>query len=442
MNSGTLHWPGTPDSRRPVRTPWSIVLIVAAPLQALMNAPVLLFLLTLTVMLFRPPDLDVHSVDRIAFCLLVFIVLLRALALRQPLRCPISLALPMVSLTALAAASALSRPFDVGTWSVLTAKFIVPFTFFWLSPLVFPNGRSLQWLERFLLAVLAYLIWTALAFLVGAHSLIFPHFILDESLGIHFERARGPFLQAVANGVTLNLLGLFAIERYRRGKLSSIWSLLLLCTLPLAIVATKTRGVWVAFAVSILWLMLRSGDARLRRASAALVLAGGLGVLVVLGLGDTALGDTAALQDRLQDNSPVEFRIAAYRAGWNMFLQRSIQGWGAGQLQAELPDQIEGFHGEAFAVHNTYLEMLVEHGLPGFALYVWILVELFRLRRREGEDESDIIGSIRSLWPLLLGVYLVNALFVVMNYQFVNGLLFTFAGILAANPSTARTARR
>jgi len=402
-----------------------------------MNAPVLLFLLTLAVMLFRPPDLDVYPVDRIAFCLLVFIVLLRALALRQPLRCPFRLALPMVSLTALAAASALSRPFDVGTWSVLTAKFIVPFTFFWLSPLVFPKGRNLQWLERFLLAVLAYLIWTALAFLVGAHSLIFPRFILDESLGIHAERARGPFLQAVANGVTLNLLGLFAIERYRRGKLSGIWSLLLLCTLPLAIVATKTRAVWVAFAVSILWLMLRSGDLRLRRASAALALAGGLGVLGVLGL-----GDTAALQDRLQDNSPVEFRIAAYRAGWNMFLQRPIQGWGAGQLQAELPDQIEGFHGEAFAVHNTYLEMLVEHGLLGFALYVWILVELFRLRRREGEDENDVIGSIRSLWPLLLGVYLVNALFVVMNYQFVNGLLFTFAGILAANPSTARTARR
>ena len=437
MNSGTLNWPGTPDSRRPGSTPWSIVLVVAAPLQALMNAPVLLFLLTLAVMLFRPPDLDVYPVDRIAFCLLVFIVLLRALALRQPLRCPFRLALPMVGLTALAAASALSRPFDVGTWSVLTAKFIVPFTFFWLCPLVFPKGRNLQWLERFLLAVLAYLIWTALAFLVGAHSLIFPRFILEETLGIHAERARGPFLQAVANGVTLNLLGLFAIERYRGGKLSGIWSLLLLCTLPLAIVATKTRAVWVAFAVSILWLMLRSGDLRLRRASAALALAGGLGVLVVLGL-----GDTAALQDRLQDNSPVEFRIAAYRAGWNMFLQRPIQGWGAGQLQAELPDQIEGFHGEAFAVHNTYLEMLVEHGLLGFALYVWILVELFRLRSREGEDENDVIGSIRSLWPLLLGVYLVNALFVVMNYQFVNGLLFTFAGILAANPSTARTARR
>jgi hypothetical protein len=32
---------------------------------------------------------------------------------------------------------------------------------------------------------------------------------------------------------------------------------------------------------------------------------------------------------------------------------------------------------------------------------------------------------------VLVGAYLFNASFVVMNYQFVNGLLFTLAGILA-----------
>jgi hypothetical protein len=36
------------------------------------------------------------------------------------------------------------------------------------------------------------------------------------------------------------------------------------------------------------------------------------------------------------------------------------------------------------------------------------------------------------MWPVLLGIYWVNAALVVMNYQFVNGLLFTLAGMLAA----------
>ena len=36
------------------------------------------------------------------------------------------------------------------------------------------------------------------------------------------------------------------------------------------------------------------------------------------------------------------------------------------------------------------------------------------------------------VWPVMVAVYLFNGSFVVMNYQFVNGLLFTIAGILAA----------
>jgi hypothetical protein len=38
---------------------------------------------------------------------------------------------------------------------------------------------------------------------------------------------------------------------------------------------------------------------------------------------------------------------------------------------------------------------------------------------------------------VLVGVYLVNAALVVMNYQFVNGLLFTMAGMLAAQQRRA-----
>jgi hypothetical protein len=45
------------------------------------------------------------------------------------------------------------------------------------------------------------------------------------------------------------------------------------------------------------------------------------------------------------------------------------------------------------------------------------------------------------LWPILLAVYWVNAGLVVMNYQFVNGLLFTLAGMLAAQQRRASQER-
>jgi hypothetical protein len=41
-------------------------------------------------------------------------------------------------------------------------------------------------------------------------------------------------------------------------------------------------------------------------------------------------------------------------------------------------------------------------------------------------------AQFRKLWPILLVVYLLNACFVVMNYQYVNALVFMIAGILAA----------
>ena len=140
---------------------------------------------------------------------------------------------------------------------------------------------------------------------------------------------------------------------------------------------------------------------------------------------------------RLGERGPVEFRMAVYHAGWEMFLDKPLAGWGAENMQPELAKRISDFHQEAFFFHNTYLEIAVEHGVLGLMLYLWMVVSLFRLGRKPrgsalSAHGSFLDGSFRSLWPVLLGVYLLNASFVVMNYQFVNGLLFTIAGMLAA----------
>ena len=47
-------------------------------------------------------------------------------------------------------------------------------------------------------------------------------------------------------------------------------------------------------------------------------------------------------------------------------------------------------------------------------------------------DGNFLDTEFRRLWPVLVIVYLVNASFVVMSYQFVNGLLFAIAGMLAS----------
>ncbi len=403
------------------------------PLHALMAAPSLLFLATLAILLFRPPDVRFYAVDRVAFLLLVFVVVLRALVLRQWPQVTNSVTWPMLGLLLLAFAGALAQPFEAQTWSLFAAKWAVPFALFHLSGLVFDDAAAQRQFETFTLIVLAYLIFTAVAFLAGAKELIFPRYILDQSLGIHADRARGPFLQAVANGVTLNLLGLLALNSFRRGRLRGMVAAAFLIALPVAILATKTRAVWLSFAASVLGLLLVSSSPRLRRACLGLAGVGALVLLVAVSFGDVS----NSLGDRLEDRSPVEYRMVVYEAGWQMFLDKPLTGWGASSMQPTLQKRISGFHQDAFFMHNTYLEILVERGLMGLALYVWVVIGLFRLGRRRcapgGLSNTGFLdGQFRSLWPILVIVYLVNASFVVMNYQFVNGLLFTLAGMLAA----------
>ena len=218
----------------------------------------------------------------------------------------------MMGLTVLALVSVLGQPFEKETWNLLASKLIVPFVLFHLAGLVFTNEHRFRQFELFALMVLAYLSFTAIAFLSGAHSLIFPRFILDESLGFHADRARGPLLQAVANGVSLNILGPLALHAYLRGRLRGLKIAVLLASVPIAILATMTRAVWLSFAATVVVMLFLSHGRALRWACLGLALLAAGGVIVVLNSHELC----AALCDRLGERGPVDYRAAVYSGGW------------------------------------------------------------------------------------------------------------------------------
>jgi O-antigen ligase len=169
----------------------------------------------------------------------------------------------------------------------------------------------------------------------------------------------------------------------------------------------------------------------LRRAGLGIVLVAGAALTLSLSSNDL----DGTLRDRLQELGPVEYRQAVYAGGWEMFLERPLTGWGFNRMPAELPRYVSGYKEKLLYPHNTYLELLVEDGIVGLALYLWLMWELWCLGRGPVPAEergSFLDAEFHRLWPILLGVYWVNAVVVVMSYQFVNGLLFTMAGMLAA----------
>lgn len=127
-----------------------------------------------------------------------------------------------------------------------------------------------------------------------------------------------------------------------------------------------------------------------------------------------------------------------------MFLDRPLTGWGFHQMPAELPHYVNEYRGQVLYPHNTYLEVLVELGLPGLALYVWLMWEFWRLARGgipPHENKGFLDAEFHRLWPILLGTYWVNASVVVMSYHFVNALLFMLAGMLAAQHRRAQASQ-
>ena len=411
---------------------WHAVIVPVRMLEAGLAFPSVVYVAAMTVFLFRPPDLFSLYADRIAFGVLILFVVLRMLVRHEKIPFFGRLSLPMLGLLSLAVFRALREPFDAQVWSLVASKFIVPFALFHLALLVFRSPSERKHFEAFVFFALAYLVFIAIAFLIDLRFVIFPKFILDESLGFHADRARGPFLQAVANGVSLNILGILLVAFLPKKK---VLVRVLWVALPFAILATMTRAVWIAFAISAGWLGYGMVKNRFRFMCAVISLTAFF-IGVAAGVSSQSL--KSAFWDRTGERGPVEARLAVYDAGWEMFKERPLAGWPAGGMHEELGRRMQGYHLRTFYVHNTYLALLVEFGVPGLALYGLLFFNLFGLSWRPTGLSSGSLQSLRKVWPVLLGVYLFNAFFVDMAYQFVIGLVFTVAGMLCASEEPAR----
>ena len=92
-----------------------------------------------------------------------------------------------------------------------------------------------------------YLSVTAVLEITKQWSLVFPRFIGDPSIGIHFGRARGPMLQSVRLGICLNLcfamLWAFPIWIFAKERWAWLMAISLTPLFLLAIFLTYTRSV-------------------------------------------------------------------------------------------------------------------------------------------------------------------------------------------------------
>ena len=320
------------------------------------------------------------SPDRLLLAGAIVAVVLRAppIASRPPLRLPgiqwfLGLAVAYVLGSALVAGTLTERP---AFFKIVDAFGILPFLTFLVAPVVFATRRYRAVLLGTLVALGAYLGLTTLFETARVDSLVFPRYILDPAYGIHAGRGRGPFVDAVANGLALYTCAVacaVALATWRRPShriLAAGVGLLCLVGTFLCL----QRSVWIGAALGTAVAMVATRGAR--RYLLPVVVATTIGILVATAL---VPGLSERVTGRVQQGETLWDRENLARAAVNMIEARPLLGFGWGRFTRESADYFEQAPGypltsTASPVHNTPLGYGAELGLIGLTL--WLLALL------------------------------------------------------------------
>ncbi|MCR9293392.1 MAG: O-antigen ligase family protein [bacterium] len=305
-----------------------------------------------------------------------------------------------------------------------------------------------------------YLSVTAFLEIAKLWNLVVPSYIADPTLGIHFGRARGPMLQSVRLGLCLILCwtALVIYTVWLKPDCRFRWAIFLAGSLALggAIFFTYTRSVWLGFAYGIgllVWMAMRGTPRRV--AIAAMLLAG---MLVGMAKGPELIAFKREFS-AAETKESTFMRAAFAYVSLEMFKDRPIAGYGFNQFQVYnrkyLSDRstdirLDSIRG--YVHHNGFLSLLVDLGVIGFALYLFVMLTtvFHSLSLWNARGAPRWARGLGMLSLVYLGAHAIQMTFHELSFSSIeNGLLFSSLGLMVAahqqylqRPLSGRTARR
>lgn len=307
---------------------------------------------------------------------------------------------------------------------------VVPLLMLLAAPFAFRTARQRAILLGTLIALGAYLGLTALFETAGPEALVQPAYILDPNVGLHAERARGPLVEAVHNGLALfgcacvALIGALSF-RERAAKYFAL-GVAILCLM--GCLFTLTRSIWLAVAFSMLFCVLAFKP--LRRYASGMTL---LGVVLVVGLLVLVPGLSDSADNRAGSQLPVWDRLNLNSAAASAVVDRPLTGLGWGQFEEEgVPyfrlAENRPVTGVGQPAHNTFLGHAAELGLPGVML--WIIAMLAIVAAAVGRQAVKGYEYWRIAFVAYTIALVIVANFVMLIYPFAILLFCALAGLL------------
>jgi len=198
----------------------------------------------------------------------------------------------------------------------------------------------------------------------------------------------------------------------------------------MALVATLSRSGWIGFLVALVTLAVLLPE---RRRDIALVGAGVVAILVVIGLA----GPVAGRLGGTEGGSPLDTfyaRVPIWGAAWAMFIHHPIFGVGVNNfgflIQDYDPDLVVN------QAHNLFLNIAAERGILGIATFGLVAVMAFRALRAAWRRAPELPSRalIAGIAASILGFF-AHSLFDVSYYDYRILLMFWIViGLAACSP--------
>ncbi|TWT89700.1 O-Antigen ligase [Pseudobythopirellula maris] len=303
-------------------------------------------------------------------------------------------------------------------WFRLLASFWIPATLYLAVRGERLDASGVRWLLGALVALGVYLGVTALLETAGVWSLVFPRYIADPELGLHYGRARGPGLNSVSLGVYLSVCaGAAWLMIPRSPRWAQACLLAAVGLMASGVFLTATRSTWIGLAAG-------GGLVVLLQIPRAWRLTATLGSAVLMGLVLT-VGWSAIVNLEREDSGGVSAHSVQQREAFayvsaQMVRDYPLVGVGFGRFYDKklpyLSDRRQSFELESLRElhhHNTFLSLLTETGMLGLALYLSVLagalVAAWRLVH--SPLASDAERTLGYLLVATVAIYAPSALF-------------------------------
>jgi len=312
------------------------------------------------------------------------------------------------------------------------------FNFVAIPGIVFFIARRLEFdsakikeLYKYFFIIGLYLSFIAFCEHFSIRQLVYPKYIMDPSVGIHWGRARGPFVQAAFLGTILSLLfitSLFYLQCVTKWKTLIYVGLFTMFT---SIYFTYTKSNWVMVFTSLLVLGIFS--VKFRKFIILFVIL--LFTLYFSGALNKLSPNRSLFNERQHS---IDDRKNIMLAAYLMFLDKPFYGFGYGTFEAKNDKYFVGLknvelRGDGEGNHNLILGLLAETGLVGtipFILIIFtILAKSFSLHRKINnyaffEGQIPLVNI-----SILAGYFIASQLFDPRFSAMLNSLVYITSGI-------------